>query len=90
MLVIVRGAGRQLAVPVIGQAHAAQLGTHGRYVFDGPFARVDAAFHRRIFCRQPKRVPSHWMEHIKTLCTAKAGNQIAKRIVPDMAHVDAP
>ena len=90
MLVIVRGAGRQLAVPVIGQAHAAQLGTHGRYVFDGPFARVNAAFHRRIFRGQPERVPSHGMKHIQTLRPAKAGDQIAKRIVPHMAHMDAP
>ena len=67
-----------------------QLRPHCRNILDCPFSRVDATFHGRIFRRQPERVPSHGMKYIKTLCTAKAGNQIAKRIVPDMAHVDAP
>ena len=30
------------------------------------------------------------MKHIQTLRPAKAGDQIAKRIVPHMAHMDAP
>ena len=86
--VIFRMAGRDLARPVIGKAHALQLAAHRRDIFAGPGCRVDIAGDRRILRRQPESVPSHRVQHVEALRPAVAGNQIAHRVVADMPDME--
>ena len=90
MLIVVRRAGSQLAVPVIGQPHAAQLCPHGGDVLDGPFAWMDAALHRGVFSRKAEGVPSHGMKNIEAAGPPVTRDNVAKRIVADMSHMNPP
>ena len=89
MLVIVRCAGGKLAVPVIGQAHGAKLCSHGGDILGRPVARMHATLHRRVFCRQPERIPSHRVKDIISAGAAVARHHVAKRVVADMPHMYA-
>ena len=88
MPVIVRRAGGQLAVPVIGKAHAAKLCPHGGDVLGGPVPGVNAALHGGIFRRKPERVPAHRMEDIEAAGTPVSGDDIAEGVVANMPHMD--
>ena len=46
--------------------------------------------HRVLRRFREASIPPHGMKHIETLGPAEAGDQIAKGIVPDMSHMDAP
>ena len=83
-------AGRELAAPVEREADLLQLLAHRRDVGPGPFARMDLALHRRILGRHSERVPAHRVEHFVALHPAIARDDVAHRVVADVAHVDAP
>ncbi len=83
-------AGRELAAPVECEADLLQLLAHRPDVGPGPFARVDLALHRRILGRHPERVPAHRVEHFMPLHPPVPGDDVAHRVVADVAHVDAP
>ena len=67
-----------------------QLLAHRPDIGPGPFARMDLALHRRILGRHAERVPAHRVEHFVALHPPVAGDDVAHRVIADMAHVDAP
>ena len=44
---------------------------------------------RRIFCRQAKSIPAHRVQNVKALGLFIAGNNIAERIIANMANMNA-
>ena len=90
MLIIIRCAGGQFAVPVIGQSHAAQLRAHGCDVLYGPGTGMGATLNRSIFGRQTEGIPTHGMKNIESPRTPVPRHHIAKCVVAHMPHMDAP
>ena len=90
MPVIIRMAGRDFALPVIGQAHALQLGAHRGDILIGPFGGMDLVLDGGVLRRQAEGVPAHRMQHVEAARLLVARHHIAQRVVADMAHMDAP
>ena len=88
-LVVIDVAGGEFTRPIERQAHDLQLRLHRGDVLIGPGGRMHAAFHRCVFRRHAEGVPAHRMQHIVATGALVAGDDIAHRIVADMAHVDA-
>ncbi len=86
--VILRMAGRDLAPPVIGKPHPNQLLAHHRDVLQRPGRGVDLARDRRILGGQAKRVPSHRMQYVVPLSALEARDDVAHRVVADMADME--
>ena len=84
--VIFRMAGRDLAAPIIGEAHALQLAAHHRDVVVGPARGMVAARHRRVLGGQPERVPAHRMQNVEALRALVARDHVAHRVVAHMAR----
>ena len=89
LVVIFEIASGELAGPVERQAHALELVAHRRDIVVGPFGGMDAALDGRVLGRQAEGVPAHGVEHIVALGAHVAGDHVAHRVVPDMAHMDA-
>ena len=87
--VVIGLAGGELATPVEREAEALQLRLHLLDILEGPGARMDALFHRRIFGWHAERIPAHRVEHFVPLRAAVAGEDVAHGVVADVAHVDA-
>ena len=51
---------------------------------------MNTALHGRIFCWQAKRIPSHRMQNIKAFGAPVTGNNIAKRVITNMPHMNPP
>ncbi len=83
----IRMAGSDFARPVIGEAHALQLGAHGGDVVGGPDCRMGIFGDRRILGRQAEGVPAHRMQYVEPLRPPITGDQIAHRIIADVADV---
>ena len=88
--VIGRIAGGDLARPVERAADRLHLLAHLGDVGVGPGRRMHALLDRRVLGRQPERVPAHRMEDVEALGPLQPGDDVAHRVVADMAHVDAP
>ena len=88
--VILEVAGREFARPVERQSHELELAAHDGDVVVGPALRVDAVLHGRVLGRQAEGVPAHGMEDVVALRPHIAGNNVAHRVVADVAHMDAP
>ncbi len=88
LAIVARLAGGEFARPVEREAHALQLGAHGRDIVPGPLRGMDTALARRILGGQAERVPAHRMHHIEAARPAVAGNDITQRVVADMPHMD--
>ena len=88
--VIIGLAGGELAAPVEREAEPFQLLAHRRDIGAGPAAGMDPLLHRRILGWHAERVPAHRVEHFHALHPAVAGEDVAHRVIADMAHVDAP
>ena len=82
-------AGGHLAVPVVGDAHALQLRAHVVDVLVGPHRRMHPVVDRRVLGGQAERVPAHRVQHVEAPHPLVAGQQIADRVDPHVAHVDA-
>ena len=85
--IVVRMAGRDLARPVIGEAHALQLRAHRRDVFAGPHGGMGVAGNRRVLGRQPERVPPHRVQDVVALGAAIARDEVAHRVVAHMTDM---
>ena len=83
-------AGGDLAAPVDGEPHRAQLGAHGGDVLVGPRARVDALLHGRVLGRHAERVPAHRVQHVEAARPLVARHHVAHGVVAHMPHMDAP
>ncbi len=87
---IVRGiAGGELAVPVVGDAHAAELAAHVLDVLVGPHRGVHAVVDGGVLGGQPEGVPAHRVEHVEAPHPLVTGEEIADGVDADVAHVDA-
>ena len=87
---VIRGiAGRELAVPVVGDPHLAELGAHVVDVLVGPDRRMHAVLDGRVLGGQPEGVPAHRVQHVEAAHPLVAGEQVADRVDAHVAHVDA-
>ena len=86
-LIVVRLAGGQLSRPVDAKAEGFQLGLHVGDIFMGPFCGSGFVLDRRIFCRQAKGVPAHWMQYVLALHTLVASDNIGNGVVAHMTHM---
>ena len=66
MAIIFGLACREFTCPVDCKAKPFQLRFHVGDVAAGPAARVDILFHRRVFGRHAKGVPTHRVQHLMT------------------------
>src|SRR3954467_7593567 len=83
-------AGRELAFPVEREAEAPQLRLHVGDVVVGPLCRRYLVRHRRVFRRQPERIPAHRLQHVEAAHAVVPGENVADRIVPHVSHVQLP
>ena len=88
-LVVVGQAGVDLAAPVVADAHALELGPHVGDVVEGPGLRVRAVLDGRVLGRHAEGVPADGMEDARAGHALLPGDDVADRIVADVAHVDA-
>ncbi len=85
--VIVRMAGRDLALPVIGQPHALQLATHRRDVLVCPVGGMNLAGDRRVLGGEAERIPAHRVQHVEALRALIARDDVAHRVVAHVADM---
>ena len=85
--VVFRGAGRQLAAPVIAEAQHFELVFHVGDVVVGPRRWRGVVFYRRAFRRQTERIPANWLQDVFTQHTLIAGNHVADGVVTHVTHV---
>ena len=90
LAVVFRITGRKFAAPVQRPAHRLHLRLHVGDILIGPFFRMPARRHRRIFRRHPERVPAHRVQHVMPGGYLIARHNVAHRIVAHMPHMDAP
>ena len=87
--VVIRVAGRELARPVDAEAERLELAFHVADVVARPLRRRDVVLDRRVLRRQPERVPAHGLQHVVSLHAHVAREDVADRVVADVAHVQA-
>ena len=85
--VVFRGAGRQLAAPVIAEAQHFELVFHVGDVVVGPRRWRGVVFHRRPFCRQTERIPADRLQDVFAQHALVAGNHVADGVVTHVTHV---
>ena len=90
VFVIGRVAGRDFPMPIKRQAHAFQLGAHGRDIGVGPGGGMGFVRHCRVFRRHAERVPTHGMQHIKAARPLITRHHIAHGVIAHVTHMDAP
>ena len=80
-------AGRKLARPVDREPHRLHLFFHVRDVVVGPLRRSDTLFHRRVFRRQPERIPAHRHQHVVPVHAHIPVHHVADGVVAHVPHV---
>ena len=85
--VVFRGAGCQLAAPVIAEAQHFELVFHVGDVVVGPRRWRGVVFYRRPFRRQTERIPANWLQDVFTQHALIAGNHVADGVVTHVTHV---
>ncbi len=80
--------GGQLAVPIVAEPHAFQLGAHVIDVLVCPSAGMGVVFNGCILSGQPEGVPPHGVEDVFSAHPLVAGHHIADGVVSNMTHVD--
>ena len=88
--IIVRIAGRKLALPVIAEAKLPELVAHVVDVFTGPPGRRHAVLDGGVLGRQAEGVPAHGLQDIAALHALVAGDHVADGVVAHMPHVQPP
>ena len=89
-LVVGRIAGRDLALPVVGDAHLLELRAHVVDVLVGPDDGMDPVLDRGVFGGQAERVPAHRVQHVESAHPLETCQEVADRVDADVAHVDPP
>ena len=85
--VVLRLARRDLAIPVVAEAEVAQLPLHVLDVGARPNAGIHLVLDGRVLRRQPKRIPTHRMQHTEAAHALVTRQRIADRIVPYVPHM---
>ena len=88
--VIARVAGGELAATSRSTGPCAAARRAWRDVGAGPVVGVDAALAGGVLRRQAERVPAHRVQHRIAAGALVAGDDVAERVVADVAHVDLP
>ena len=86
--IVLRVAGNNGAIPVIGKAHALETGLLRFDVGIRPLSRMGIVLDGCVFCRQTKRIPAHWMQHVVTTHSVIASCYVADGVIANMAHVN--
>ena len=87
-LVVVGEAGVDLPRPVVGDPQPLELGLHVGDIVQGPGPGMDAALDGGVLGRHAQRVPADRVEDVEALHDLEPGDDVADRVVPDVAHVD--
>ena len=82
-------AGGEFAGPIQRKPQTLKRGAHFVDILIGPIFRMTACGNRGIFRWHTETIPAHRMENLKTLRLFIARDDIAHRVIPDMAHMDA-
>ena len=82
-------AGRHLAIPVVGDAHAAELRAHVGDVLVGPHRGVHAVVDGGVLGGEAEGVPPHRVEHVVPAHPLVPREQIADGVHAHVTHVDA-
>ncbi len=90
LAIVFRVAGRELAVPVDGQAKRLHLAAHVRDIVIGPCLGVPATGHGGVLCGHPEGVPAHRVQNRMARRHLVARDDVPHRVVAHMSHVDAP
>ncbi|MNT27396.1 hypothetical protein D3C72_1630240 [compost metagenome] len=85
--IVFRGAGRQLAAPVITEAQHFELVFHVGDVVVRPRRRCGIVFYGRAFGWQTKRIPADRLQNVFTEHTLIACDHITDGVVTHVAHV---
>ena len=85
--IIVRVAGRDLAVPVVRKAQRPDLAAERVDVARGGVARVRAGLDRVLLGRQAERVPAHRMQDVEAAHPLVAGQNVRRGIAFRMPYV---
>ena len=86
-LVVVRQAGRDLALPGVADAEPLQLPLHVRDVVERRRFRVRAGLDRGVLGRQAERVPPERVQHVEAAHPLGARHHVADDVVADVADV---
>jgi len=86
--IILGPAGGDFPIPVIGKSHSFELTAHIIDVFIGPSGRMGVVGNRGILRRHAEGVPTHGMQHVKSVHSLIAGHHVADGVVADVAHVN--
>ncbi len=89
-VVVVRQAGRDLALPGVADPDALKLTLHVGDVLERPRLRVHATFDCRVLGGQPERVPSERVQHIEPAHPFHARDDVADHVVADVSDVRVP
>ena len=90
LAVVFHVAGREHARPVKAEAQWLHLGDHRVDILIGPIGGVAAAGHCGIFGGHAEGVKAHRVQHVKAARQLVARDDVAHRVVADMADMDAP
>ena len=81
--------GVDFTLPVVSEAELTQLFFKASDVLFGGLARVLAGFDGILLGRQTKRIPAHWVEHVKPLCFFEAFQRITCSVTFRMADMQS-
>jgi hypothetical protein len=87
LFVIVRFAGCDFLGPVEGQAQRRELVLHRLDVLERPLAGLGLLLDGGVLGGKAERIPAHRVQHVVAAGDAIARDNVAHRIVADMAHV---
>ena len=88
--VVLRVAGRELALPVVTEAELLELAAHVVDVLPGPARRRHAVLDGGVLGRQAEGVPAHGLQDVAALHALVAGDHVTDGVVAHMPHVQPP
>ena len=85
--VVVRVAGAQFAVPVVGKTQPLQLAFHFLDIALGPNRRRHPILDGGVFRGHAEGIPTHGLQHVAALHALVTGDCIGDGVIADMAHM---
>lgn len=86
--IVLRVASNNGAIPVIGKAHALEASLLRFDVGIRPLSGMGIVLDSGVFCRQAKRIPAHWMQHVVTAHSVITSRYVADGVIANVAHVN--
>ncbi len=88
--VVLRLAGRELALPRVAHPHALELPLHVGDVGERPGLGVGGVLDRGVLGRKAEGVPAERMQHVEAAHPLHAGEHVADHVVAEVPHVRVP